>query len=53
MRDEERITLSQLFGMDHNIDMSTVYKEGDSIKVVLGPFVGQGEQNIENQQEQA
>jgi len=41
MQEEERIALSRLFGMDHNIDMSTIYKEGDSIKIASGPFVGQ------------
>jgi len=41
MQEEERVALDRIFGVNHSIDMSTIYKEGDSIKVVSGPFVGQ------------
>ena len=40
MREEERAALSRVFGDDYNIDISTAFKEGDSIKVISGALVG-------------
>jgi transcription antitermination factor NusG len=40
IRDEERITLSRVFGEDKQIDISQGFKEGDSVKVISGALFG-------------
>ena len=40
MREEERIALSRVFGVDKHIDISQGFKEGDSVKVISGALVG-------------
>ena len=41
MREEEREALCQVFGIDRCIDISTGFKEGDSVKVISGSLMGQ------------
>ena len=40
MRDEERISLSNFLGDDKLVEISIGYREGDSVKVISGPLVG-------------
>ena len=40
MREEERISLSKVLGSDYIIDISTGFKNGDSVKITSGAFVG-------------
>jgi len=40
MRDEERIALSKIFGEDKHMDISTGFKDGDSVRVISGALVG-------------
>ncbi len=40
MREEERAALSKVFSHDHCIDISTGFKEGDSVKIISGALVG-------------
>ena len=40
MREEERVELIKLIGKDHCIDISTGFREGDSVKIISGVLVG-------------
>ena len=40
MLEEERVALSRILGNDYCIDISTGFKEGDSVKVISGALVG-------------
>ena len=40
MLEEERAALSRVLGNDHCIDISKGFKEGDSVRVISGPLVG-------------
>ena len=40
MKDEEKLALQSLLGLKHCMDVSTGFKEGDSIKIIAGALVG-------------
>lgn len=40
MREDERATLRKVFGRDNCISISIGFKEGDSVRVILGALVG-------------
>jgi len=40
LREDERVLLNKIFGVDRHIDISTGFKEGDSVKVLSGALVG-------------
>jgi len=40
MRENERKVLESFLGRDRCIDISTGFREGDSIRVIAGPLVG-------------
>jgi len=40
MRDEERIALSRILGVNKKIDISQGFKEGDSVKIISGALAG-------------
>lgn len=41
MHEEEREALSRVFGINRRIDISTGFKEGDSVRVISGLMMGQ------------
>jgi len=40
VREDERVVLSRLFGDSHCLDVPTVFKEGDTVKVISGALMG-------------
>ena len=41
LRDEEEILLCKLCGRDHVLDVSEGYKEGETVRIIRGPLMGQ------------